>query len=65
MNLHEYQAKGVLKSFGVNIQEGIAIDDASKAVDTAKELTAQTGTEWYVIKLRSTQVEEVKVVVLN
>jgi succinyl-CoA synthetase beta subunit len=50
MNLHEYQAKGVLKSFGVNIQEGIAIDDASKAVDTAKELTAQTGTEWYVIK---------------
>lgn len=50
MNLHEYQAKGVLKSFGVNIQEGIAIDDASKAVNTAKELTAQTGTEWYVIK---------------
>jgi succinyl-CoA synthetase beta subunit len=50
MNLHEYQAKGVLKSFGVNIQEGIAIDDASKAVDTAKELTAKTGTEWYVIK---------------
>ena len=50
MNLHEYQAKGVLKSFGVNIQEGIAIDDASEAVNTAKELTAQTGTEWYVIK---------------
>jgi succinyl-CoA synthetase beta subunit len=50
MNLHEYQAKGVLKSFGVNIQEGIAIDDASKAVNTARELTAQTGTEWYVIK---------------
>ena len=50
MNLHEYQAKGVLKSFGVNIQEGIAIDDASKAVETAQELTAQTGTEWYVVK---------------
>ena len=39
MNLHEYQAKGVLKSFGVNIQEGIAIDDASKAVNTAKDIT--------------------------
>ena len=44
MNLHEYQAKGVLKSFGVNIQEGIAIDDASKVTETAQELTTQTGT---------------------
>ena len=50
MNLHEYQAKGQLKSYGVKIQEGIAIDDASKAEETAKKLTAETGTQWYVVK---------------
>ena len=50
MNLHEYQGKSILKSYGVAIQEGVVVDDASKAVAAAEELTKQTGTGWYVIK---------------
>ena len=50
MNLHEYQGKQILKSFGVAIQEGIVADTVEKAVDAAKELTKQTGTQWWVVK---------------
>ena len=37
MNIHEYQAKAVLKSFGVPVSDGVPIlslDDVQKAVDT-------------------------------
>jgi len=50
MNIHEYQGKLVLKSFGVNIQEGIVANTPEEAVDAAKELQKQTGTGWWVIK---------------
>lgn len=50
MNIHEYQAKETLKSFGVAIQEGILAESPEQAVEVAKELSRQTGTEWWVIK---------------
>ncbi|NQZ78101.1 MAG: succinate--CoA ligase subunit beta, partial [Ekhidna sp.] len=50
MNIHEYQAKEILKSYGVTIQEGVVADTPEKAVEAAKELNQATGTEWYVIK---------------
>jgi succinyl-CoA synthetase beta subunit len=50
MNLHEYQGKSILKKYGVAVQEGIVVDDATKATDAAKELTEKTGTGWYVVK---------------
>ena len=50
MNIHEYQAKETLKSYGVAIQEGIVADTAEEAVEAAKKLNAETGTEWWVIK---------------
>lgn len=50
MNIHEYQAKELLKKHGVTIQEGIVADSPEKAVAAAKELNAATGTSWYVIK---------------
>ncbi len=50
MNLHEYQGKLILKSYGVAIQEGIVIERVEDALAAAKELTAKTGTSWYVIK---------------
>lgn len=50
MNIHEYQAKKILKSYGVTIQEGIVADTPDKAHEAAKELNRETGTEWYVIK---------------
>ena len=50
MNIHEYQAKEVLKGYGVAIQEGIVADTPEQAVEAAKKLTEQTGTQWWVIK---------------
>ncbi|MDT8414893.1 MAG: ADP-forming succinate--CoA ligase subunit beta [Flavobacteriaceae bacterium] len=50
MNLHEYQGKQILNSFGVRIQRGIVAHSAAEAVDAAKQLTAETGTKWYVVK---------------
>ncbi|NDA97622.1 MAG: ADP-forming succinate--CoA ligase subunit beta [Crocinitomicaceae bacterium] len=50
MNLHEYQGKLILKSYGVAIQEGIVVERIEDALEAAKELTAKTGTSWYVIK---------------
>ncbi len=50
MNIHEYQAKETLKGFGVAIQEGIVAETPEAAVEAAKKLNEQTGTEWWVIK---------------
>ena len=50
MNLHEYQGKALLKSFGVAIQEGIVANTPEEAVEAAKELNKLTGTDWFVIK---------------
>jgi len=50
MNLHEFQGKSILKSFGVAIQEGIVVEDPSKINEAAINLAKQTGTEWFVVK---------------
>ena len=50
MNLHEYQGKEILASFGVGIQRGIVAQTADEAVEAAKSLTETTGTGWHVIK---------------
>jgi succinyl-CoA synthetase beta subunit len=50
MNIHEYQAKSTLQKFGVAIQEGITATTPEEAVEAAKKLTEQTGTNWWVIK---------------
>ncbi|MET6990141.1 ADP-forming succinate--CoA ligase subunit beta [Sediminicola arcticus] len=50
MNLHEYQGKEILASFGVRIQRGIVAHNAAEAVEAAKQLTEETGTGWHVIK---------------
>jgi len=50
MNIHEYQGKSLLKGYGVAIQEGIVADTPAEAVEAAKELNKQTGTEWFVLK---------------
>jgi succinyl-CoA synthetase beta subunit len=50
MNIHEYQAKEILKKFGVTVQRGIVADTPDKAVAAAKELQIETGTKWFVVK---------------
>jgi len=50
MNLHEYQGKEILASHGVRVQRGYVAHNAEEAVAKAKQLTAETGTSWHVIK---------------
>ncbi len=50
MNLHEYQGKDILNSFGVKVQRGIVADNHKKAVEAAKQLASETGTGWWVVK---------------
>jgi succinyl-CoA synthetase beta subunit len=50
MNIHEYQAKSILKKHGVNIQEGIVASTPEEAVEAAKQLQAHTDTHWWVLK---------------
>jgi succinyl-CoA synthetase beta subunit len=50
MNLHEYQGKEILASFGVAVQKGIVANNTDQAIAAAEKLTVDTGTSWHVIK---------------
>ena len=50
MNIHEYQGKSILKSFGVRIQEGIVAHTPEEAVEAAKKLKEEYNSDWVVIK---------------
>ena len=50
MNLHEYQGKSILSSFGVSVQRGIVANTPDEAVEAGKKLTEETGTNWWVVK---------------
>jgi succinyl-CoA synthetase beta subunit len=50
MNIHEYQGKQILKSFGVAVQEGVVADTVEQAVEAAKKMKADYNSDWVVIK---------------
>ena len=50
MNLHEYQGKEILASYGVRIQRGLIASSPEEAVSAAKKITDETGSKWHVIK---------------
>ena len=50
MNLHEYQAKELLKKYNVPVQEGIPVDTPEKAVEAYRQLKVQTNNNFAVIK---------------
>lgn len=50
MNLHEYQAKELLKRYNVPTQEGIAVDKVDDAVNAYKQISVDTGSKFAVIK---------------
>jgi succinyl-CoA synthetase beta subunit len=50
MNIHEYQGKEILKSFGVAVQEGIVADTPEQAVEAAKQMKTLYNSDWVVIK---------------
>lgn len=50
MNLHEYQGKELLKSYGLTIQEGIVATTVDEAVAAYDEIASRTGSRFAVIK---------------
>ena len=50
MNLHEYQGKELLNSYGVRIQRGIVASTVNEAIAAAEKLNKETGTNWWVVK---------------
>lgn len=50
MNLHEYQGKDILASYGVRVQRGIVASSPDEAVAAAQKLSEETGTSWWVVK---------------
>ena len=52
MNLHEYQGKEMLASFGVAIQRGKVANTVEEAVLAYEQLKAETGTDYCVVKVQ-------------
>ena len=50
MNIHEYQGKEILKSFGVRVQEGLVAETPAQAVEAAKKLKTDYNSDWVVVK---------------
>ncbi len=50
MNLHEYQAKELLKRYNVPTQHGIAVENVDDAVKAYKQIAAESGTKFAVVK---------------
>ena len=50
MNLHEYQGKELLKSYGVAIQEGLVANTLDEAVDAYGKIKEKTGSGFAVVK---------------
>ncbi len=50
MNVHEYQAKEVLRRYGIAVPEGVALLEPGGAKVAAQKLIAETGSETVVVK---------------
>jgi len=50
MNLHEYQAKGILKKYGVEVPVGIVISNPDAAIEAAETIQSETGTTKWAVK---------------
>ena len=50
MNLHEYQAKELLKKYLVPVQEGIPVDTANASEEAYKQIKVNTGNAFAVVK---------------
>lgn len=50
MNLHEYQAKQILRNYGVRVPEGRLITNVADAKEAAFEIASITGTDTWAVK---------------
>ncbi|MCX6332192.1 MAG: ADP-forming succinate--CoA ligase subunit beta [Bacteroidetes bacterium] len=50
MNLHEYQAKELLKNYNVPVQEGIAVETVDAAITAYHKIAGETNNKFAVVK---------------
>ena len=50
MNLHEFQGKSILQGYGVSIPFGIVASSPESAVEAAKTIQKQTGSDKWAVK---------------
>jgi succinyl-CoA synthetase beta subunit len=50
MNLHEYQAKELLKKYNVPVQEGVAVETVEAAVAAYRKIATDTNNKFAVVK---------------
>jgi succinyl-CoA synthetase beta subunit len=50
MKIHEYQAKELLKGYGIPIQDGVTIEEIGEAEAAVDQVNKEFGAEQYVIK---------------
>lgn len=50
MNLHEYQGKELLKSYGVAVQEGIVAGSLQEATEAYQKIQEKTGSNFAIVK---------------
>jgi len=60
MNLHEYQAKELLKKYNVPVQEGVAVDTVDSAVAAYNKIATETNNKFAVVKAQIHAVVVVK-----
>ncbi len=50
MNIHEYQAKSILKGAGVPVPEGYVAESPEAAIEAAKKIQSQTNADTWAVK---------------
>ncbi len=50
MNIHEYQGKSILKQFGVSVPFGLVVNSPEAAVEAARDIQKNTGSESWAVK---------------
>ena len=50
MNIHEYQAKEILKKYGVAVQNGYVAETAEEAKAAAEKIKTEYNSDWCVVK---------------
>ena len=50
MNIHEYQAKEILKKYGVAVQGGFVAETQEQAIEAAQKVKEEFQSDWCVVK---------------
>ena len=65
MNIHEYQAKSILRKFNVNVPVGYLIESKEQAIDAAKNVVSLKGPQGNIFKVKVQNPDLMKDIAVN